>query len=93
MNKILVGTVASVALAAAAFADVGTTDKDAPVCMQAVDVALVRPFTFVGTAMGFVAYAVSTPFTAMASEADESWDTLVEKPAQYTLDRDLGNFR
>ena len=93
MNKTLVGIAVSVALATAAFADVGSTNEDAPVCLQAVDVALVRPFTFVGTTLGFTAYAVTSPFTAMAGEAENSWDTLVQKPAEYTLDRELGNFR
>jgi hypothetical protein len=93
MNKTLISIAASVALAAAAIADTGTTSEEAPICLQAVDVALVRPFSFVGTALGFTAYAVTSPFTAMAGEAQNSWDALVQKPAEFTLDRDLGDFR
>lgn len=99
MNKTLVSLIASVALATAAFADSGvcTPCEDdsvtaSNVALGAVDVVLVRPVTFVGTAIGFVGYAVTSPFTAMADVAEDSWNTLVEKPAKYTLDRDLGDF-
>jgi hypothetical protein len=97
MNKTLVSIFASVALAAAAIADNGTrTCEDdctaSDVALGAVDVVLVRPVTFVGTAIGFVGFAVTSPFTAMADVAEDSWNTLVEKPAKYTLDRDLGDF-
>jgi hypothetical protein len=45
-----------------------------------------------GSAIGFTAFVVSSPFTAMAECVDESWDTLVVTPGKFTFDRDLGDF-
>ena len=96
MNKITKLLVGAAMLASVSFADTGTASngtEDGNPWLAVVDVVLVRPVSFVGTSVGFVGYAATSPFTAMAGVADESWDTLVEKPAAFTLDRGLGNFR
>jgi hypothetical protein len=108
MNKTLVTAAMSLLLATVGMADNGTccgtcrcngTTKGndditaSGAALAAVDVVLVRPITFVGTAVGFVGFAATSPFTAMADVAEDSWNALVQNPAEYTLDRDLGDFR
>jgi hypothetical protein len=98
MNKTLVTAAISLLLATVGMADNGSTkDNDdisaSGAALAAVDVVLVRPITFVGTAVGFVGFAATSPFTAMAGVAEDSWNALVQNPAEYTLDRDLGDFR
>ena len=98
MNKTLVTAAISLLLATVGMADNGTTNDNDDVyaseaALAAVDVVLVRPVTFVGTAVGFVGFAATSPFTAMAGVAEDSWKALVQNPAEYTLDRDLGDFR
>jgi len=56
------------------------------------DLLIVRPISLAGCAIGFTAFVVSSPFTAMAECVDESWDTLVKTPARFTFERDLGDF-
>ena len=56
------------------------------------DLLVVRPISLAGCAVGFTAFVVSSPFTAMAECVDESWDTLVKTPARFTFERDLGDF-
>ena len=56
------------------------------------DLLVVRPVSLAGCAVGFTAFVVSSPFTAMAECVDESWDTLVKTPARFTFERDLGDF-
>jgi hypothetical protein len=56
------------------------------------DLLVVRPVSLAGCAVGFTAFVVTSPFTAMAECVDESWDTLVKTPARFTFERDLGDF-
>lgn len=56
------------------------------------DVLLVRPLGTAGTIAGFGVFAVASPFAALADATDEVFTTLVEEPANYTFDRDLGDF-
>ena len=57
------------------------------------DVVFVRPISLAVTGgIGFPAYAVSAPFTAMTGDNAEAWNTLVEKPAEFTFDREIGEF-
>jgi hypothetical protein len=98
MNKLMSALVALFAMCAVSLADAGTQDDGGDVsasgaALAAVDVVLVRPVTFVGTAVGFVGFAATSPFTAMAGVAQDTWKVLVQAPAEYTLDRDLGDFR
>jgi hypothetical protein len=68
-------------------------DKDTEQALLAIpDILLVRPAGLAGCAIGFTAFVVSSPFTAMAECVDESWDTLVVTPGKFTFDRDLGDF-
>lgn len=98
MNKLMSALVALLTMCAVSLADTGTKDNGGDVtasgaALAAVDVVFVRPVTFVGTVVGFVGFAATSPFTAMAGVAQDTWKVLVQAPAEYTLDRDLGEFR
>ena len=56
------------------------------------DVLFVRPLGTASTIGGFGIFAVASPFAAMAGSTEEVYDTLVQNPADYTFDRDLGDF-
>lgn len=100
MNKLLVTIAASVMLAGVALADSGTASNssyDSDLTVEGVwasigDVLLVRPLGTAATVGGFGIFAVASPFAAMAGATDEVFDTLVKGPADYTFNRDLGDF-
>jgi len=100
MNKLLALVVATFSLATIALADSGSCtdckcDGDWSVerGFAAVgDLLVVRPLGTAATIGGFGLFAVASPFAAMADGADEVYDTLVEKPGEYTFVRDLGDF-
>ncbi len=55
-----------------------------------VDVLVVRPITFLGTAAGAGFWLVTSPFTLINGTAKDSYEVLVQKPADYTFKRPLG---
>jgi len=57
------------------------------------DVLLVRPLGTATTIASFGVFAVASPFAAMADATDEVFTTLVEEPADYTFNRELGIFQ
>ena len=72
----------------------GNNNSD-PVADEALavpDILFCRPVGLAGCALGFTAFVVTSPFTAMAECVDESWDTLVVTPADWTFTRSLGDF-
>jgi len=98
MNKLLI-TLSVIGLAAfSAMADSGATaseDNEWSVergFAAAGDVLIVRPLGAAATIGGFGIFAVASPFAAMADSTDEVFDTLVKNPADYTFNRDLGDF-
>jgi hypothetical protein len=60
-----------------------------------VDIALVRPISFVGLLIGCVAWVVAAPL-ALIADGSEGLDSvsrkLVEAPAKYTFVRSVGEF-
>ena len=99
MNKLIASLVVSFSLATLALADSGTCspcdDNDWTVergWAAFGDVLLVRPLGTAATIGGFGIFAVASPFAAMADATDEVFDTLVKEPADYTFNRDLGDF-
>jgi hypothetical protein len=99
MNKLIVLFVASFSLATLALADSGTctpcddSDWTLERGWAAVgDVLLVRPLGTAATIGGLGIFAVASPFAAMAGATEEVFDTLVIEPANYTFNRDLGDF-
>jgi len=100
MNKLLVTMATSVMLVGSALADSGTACKtccDSDITVESVwtcigDLLLVRPIGAAATVAGFGAFAVASPFAAMADATEEVYDTVVTKPGEYTFCRDLGDF-
>jgi hypothetical protein len=97
MNKLIVTLAASAMLAGLAVADTGAASGSDDVTAESVwagigDVLLVRPLGTAATIGGFGIFAVASPFAAMADATDEVFDTLVKAPADYTFNRDLGDF-
>ncbi len=90
----------SVMLAGVALADSGTASKtsgDSDITVESVwtcigDLVLVRPIGAAATVAGFGAFAVASPFAAMADATEEVYDTVVTAPGEYTFCRDLGDF-
>lgn len=98
MNKLLVSIVLA-GLVSSSFADSGACapceDSDWTVergFAAAGDVLVVRPLGAAATVAGFGIFAVASPFAAMADATEEVYNTLVEKPGEYTFVRDLGDF-
>jgi len=91
MKKALLGLVM---LASMAMADTqeseDLTAKEA--FLSIGDLLVVRPLGTAATVGGFGIFAVASPFADMAGAVDEVWDPLVQKPADFTFFRDLGDF-
>ncbi|NCZ97456.1 hypothetical protein EBZ02_09995, partial [bacterium] len=85
---------AAIALASPlAIADTGSKGSNDAVADEALavpDILFARPAGLVGTTLGFTAFVVTSPFTAMAECVDEAWDTLVITPGEWTFTRSLG---
>jgi len=98
MNKFVASLVVSFSLATLALADSSTVSNDSDEWSVERgwaafgDVLLVRPLGTAGTIAGFGIFAVASPFAAMADATEDVFDTLVKEPADYTFNRDLGDF-
>ena len=98
MNKTLLSLAALLSLTLASYADTGVCNESDDISFEQgftdfADVVFVRPISLAVTGgIGFPAYAVSAPFTAMTGDNAEAWDTLVVKPAEFTFDREIGEF-
>lgn len=56
------------------------------------DLVGVRPLGIATTALGFVGYVVSLPFSIPGGNSDKVWEKCVKEPAKYTFVRPLGEF-
>ena len=56
------------------------------------DLCVVRPVGLVATAIGAVAFVLSSPFSALGNNIDVAGEKLVKEPAAYTFKRPLGEF-
>ena len=54
------------------------------------DVVLVRPATFIASAVGAVGWVISLPFTALGGNVEEAGEVLVKEPMRYTILRPVG---
>jgi len=70
----------------------GSSDAVADPALAVPDLLFARPAGLVGTTLGFTAFVVTSPFTAMAECVDDAWDTLVITPGEWTFTRSLGDF-
>jgi len=96
MNKLL-ASIVLFGLIASANADSGSASDTDNLTAESVfasigDLVLVRPLGAAATVGGFGLFAVTSPFAAMADATEDIYDTLVEKPGNYTFNRDLGDF-
>ena len=95
-NTLRVAMLTIIALASPlAMADTGSKGNGAAVADPALavpDILFARPAGLAGTTLGFCAFVVTSPFTAMADVVDEAWDTLVITPGEWTFTRSLGDF-
>jgi hypothetical protein len=97
-NTLRVAILTVIALASPlAMADSGSKGKNDDISVEQAfiaipDLLVVRPAGLAGCVLGFTAFVVTSPFTAMAECVDESWDTLVVGPGEFTFQRDLGDF-
>jgi len=71
--------------------DCATGGQTEPGLMTA-DIALARPAGAVATVAGLAIFVVSSPFSALAGNSKEAWESLVVSPADYTFKRPLGHF-
>ena len=56
-----------------------------------IDATVYRPFGLAMTIGGFGIFVISLPFSALAGNADQSFDALVKDPAKFTFKRRLGD--
>jgi hypothetical protein len=97
-NTLRLAVLTAITLASSlAMADSGAkgsnnSDAVADEALAVPDILFVRPVGLAGCALGFTAFVVTSPFTAMAECVDESWDTLVVTPGEWTFVRSLGDF-
>ena len=54
------------------------------------DVILVRPATFVASAVGVVGWVLALPFSAIGGNVAETGEVLVKEPLRYTFVRPVG---
>ncbi|QDF98996.1 hypothetical protein CJ010_21885 [Azoarcus sp. DD4] len=59
---------------------------------KAVDLFIVRPFSFVGSVLGTVGFVLALPFTIPSGTVGETGRDWVVDPLEYTFYRPLGNF-
>jgi hypothetical protein len=55
-----------------------------------VDLAFVRPFSFLTFVAGFSAFCLTAPVTAIAGNIGTVWEQIVVAPAKFTYTRPLG---
>jgi hypothetical protein len=56
------------------------------------DAMVLRPLGALGTVVGFAFFVCSVPLAGPTRQLDLAWDTFVLAPADYTFERDLGDF-
>ena len=96
-NTLRVAILTAIALASPlAMADTGSkgsSDAVADPALAVPDILFARPAGLAGTTLGFAAFVVSSPFTAMAECVDEAWDTLVITPRRVDFHPQPWGFR
>lgn len=57
-----------------------------------IDLVLARPLGLVVTAAGSVIFVAALPFSLLAGNTEETFESLVISPVEYTFKRPMGNF-
>lgn len=63
-----------------------------PLGDRVFDALVLRPLGALGTVSGFALFVCSAPVSGAALRIDEAWETFVQRPAEYTFTRSLGDF-
>jgi hypothetical protein len=96
MKNIIISLLAFVSVTSLCLADTDAVSTENPVenaWSSIGDILIVRPIGAAVTVANFGIFGLASPFAAMADATDEVYDTLVEAPASYTFDRDLGELK
>ncbi len=56
------------------------------------DFFFIRPFGVAATIFGSAVFIVALPFSAVAGNAEQTYEKLVLDPAKFTFERPLGSF-
>ena len=57
-----------------------------------VDLVVVRPLGIVATIAGAAVFIVALPFSALGGNTEETWESLVVSPSEFTFKRPMGRF-
>ena len=57
-----------------------------------VDLVLARPVGAIATIAGSLIFVVALPFSLLGGNTDDTWQSLVVSPAEYTFKRPVGEF-
>lgn len=96
MNKFFATLIVCIATVCFSYADNGPVPSESTVenvWSSIGDILIVRPIGTAVTVANFGIFGVASPFAAMADATDEVYGTLVEAPADYTFNRDLGELK
>ena len=87
---ILIGTIISLPFATTAFAE---ENIEAPSTFNTfIDAVVLRPLGLLAIPVGFGAFIIALPFSALGGNTKTSFNQLVKAPAKYTFERPLGDF-
>ena len=89
MGRILKSSLAGATLLATAATPALAADPVSPMSVAA-DIFLARPASFLGTVAGAGFWIVTSPITFLNGNASDTYDLLVQTPADYTFKRPLG---
>lgn len=89
MGRILKSSLAGATLLATAATPALAADPVSPVSV-ATDIFLARPASLLGTVAGAGFWIVTSPITFLNGNASDTYDLLVQTPADYTFKRPLG---
>ena len=89
MSKILKSSLVGATLLAAAATPALAADPVSP-ASAAADILLARPASFLGTVAGASFWVITLPITFLNGNASDTYELLVQTPADYTFKRPLG---
>lgn len=73
-----------------AMAEEGQPNAPASPDLMAADMLLARPAGVVATLLGSAIFIVGLPFTLISGSTDQAAQQLMQKPANYTFSRPMG---
>ncbi len=89
LEKSLKSTLVGATMLAAATTPALAADPVSP-ASAAADILLARPASFLGTIAGASFWVITSPITFLNGTASDSYEVLVQTPADYTFKRPLG---